>query len=92
MDRIVGAGLTAARVYDVVDAVDALYSYAIRSAIVGFSPVVWFALPGTQDPCGSHVQRTEASAADGYPAGAFEPLPTRDSAAQPAGGAALSAP
>lgn len=65
VDHLVAAGLTVVRVYDVVDALDALYAYAIQNDIVGFSPVVWLALPGTQDPGRAHVGRAEASASDG---------------------------
>jgi hypothetical protein len=91
VDRLVASGLTLPRVYEIVDALDALYAYAIQNDIVGFSPVVWLSLTEAEDPVGPHVQRKEATAAhDRYPSGAFEPR-TRDSAPQAAGGVALSA-
>ena len=90
VDRLVASGLTVARVYDVVDALDALYAYAIQNDIVGFSPVVWLALPGTDKPVGPDIEAEPITARRGYPSGAFQPS-ARGSAAGPAGGAALSA-
>ena len=90
VDQLVASGLTVARVYGVVDALDALYAYAIQNGIVGFSPVVWLALPGMEEPDGPHVEAQRAAARNSYPSGAFEP-PARGSAARRAGEAALSA-
>ena len=90
VDRLVASGLTVARVYDVVDALDALYAYAIQNDVVGFSPVVWLALPGTEEPVGPDVEPEPIAARRGYPSGAFQPS-ARGSAAGPAGDAALSA-
>jgi hypothetical protein len=90
VDRLVASGLTVARVYDVVDALDALYAYAIHNDVVGFSPVVWLALPGTEKPVGRDAEAGPIEARRGYPSGAFQPS-ARGSVAGPAGGAALSA-
>ena len=85
VDHLGASGLTVERVYDVVDALDALYAFAIQSNIVGFSPIVWLSLPTEEDPVGPHVEGTEATvAANDYPSGGFEPPPTGRSV-QPAG-------
>lgn len=90
VDRLIASGLTVARVYDVVDALDALYAYAIQNDIVGFSPVVWLALPGTEKPVRGDAEAGPTETRKGYPSGAFQPS-ARGSVAGPAGGAALSA-
>jgi hypothetical protein len=46
VDQLVASGLTIARVYAVVDALEALYAYAIETQIVGATPVVLLDLPG----------------------------------------------
>jgi len=90
VDRLVASGLTVARVYDVVDALDALYAYAIQDDIVGFSPVVWLALPGTEKPVGRDVEAEPTATRNVYPSGAFQPS-AGSSVARPAGGTALPA-
>jgi hypothetical protein len=89
VDHLVASGLTVARVYEVVEAVDALYAYAIQSDIVGFSPVVWLSLPTREDPVAPHGEGTEATVAvNSYPSGRFERPPTRRTA-EPAGTAVV---
>jgi len=46
VDQLVASGLTIRRVYAVVDALEALYVYAIENEIVGSTPVVLLQLPG----------------------------------------------
>jgi hypothetical protein len=46
VDQLVASGQTIARVYAVVDALEALYAYAIETEIVGSTPVVLLELPG----------------------------------------------
>ena len=75
--------------YEVVDALDALYTYAIQNDIVGFSPVVWLTLPGDEGRVGRHDETDPTQARHLYPSGAFEP-PFRG-AAPSLGGAALPA-
>jgi hypothetical protein len=91
VDRLVAAALPVGRVYDVVDALDALYAYAIRGDIVGFSPVVWLALPGAAEPNPGPPSTAEAMAtANGYPSGGFEPPPRSASGVEASDGAAVS--
>jgi hypothetical protein len=46
VDQLAASGQTIARVYTVVDALEALYAYAIENDIVGSTPVVLLELPG----------------------------------------------
>jgi hypothetical protein len=46
IDQLVASGLTIRRVCEVVDALEALYAYAIDNEIVGATPVVLLELPG----------------------------------------------
>ena len=45
LDQLRGSGLPPARLAAIVDALNALYAYAIRREVVGFSPVVEIELP-----------------------------------------------
>lgn len=91
VDRLVGSGLALVRVYDVVDALETLYAYAIDNDIVGHSPVVRLALPRGKDPMPPDAEGAETTAAaDDNPSGALDARP-RDGEAQSAGGAVLTA-
>lgn len=48
VDQLVASGQTIARVYAVVDALEALYAYAIETEIVGSTPVVLLQLPSAE--------------------------------------------
>jgi hypothetical protein len=54
LDQLRETGVSAARIHSVVDALHALYAYAIQRELVGFSPVVELDVPDTPD----HVPRT----------------------------------
>jgi hypothetical protein len=45
LDQLRGSGLATARIHSIVDALHALYGYAIHRDLVGFSPVVELQLP-----------------------------------------------
>ena len=60
VDQLAASGQTTARVYAVVDALEALYAYAIETEIVGSTPVVLLDLPGAA----SDATATDAPAAD----------------------------
>jgi hypothetical protein len=62
VDQLVASGQTIARVYAVVDALEALYAYAIVTEIVGSTPVAVLALPGAA-PDTTAIDESAASAA-----------------------------
>ena len=73
VDQLVAAGLPTARLYAVVDALEALYAYAIEQEVVGFSPVVGLALSGAQDLQASPA--VEHAASNGRPSAASIEVP-----------------
>jgi hypothetical protein len=49
LDQLRDTGVADARIHSVVDALHALYGYAIQRELVGFSPVVELQVPGSDD-------------------------------------------
>jgi hypothetical protein len=53
LDQLRETGVANARIHSVVDALHALYAYAIQRELVGFSPVVELQLPDSDEPPGA---------------------------------------
>jgi hypothetical protein len=70
-----GAGLAPARIVEVVDALNALYSYAIRRDLVGYSPVVELELPQAEQGVPQAVPSYANADAPPSPANTEAPQP-----------------
>jgi hypothetical protein len=75
LDQLRASGLAAARIHSVVDALHALYAYALQRDLVGFSPVVELRLPESDNgvprspPVPQPAPAPAAAAARGWTSG-----------------------
>lgn len=66
VDQLVASGSTTARVCAVVDALEALYVYAIENEIVGSTPVVMLELLGWQRSTTAIADLAASASSDGH--------------------------
>ena len=67
LDQLRETGVANARIHSVVDALHALYAYAIQRELVGFSPVVELQLPDDSDRAEHTDQPPEPAPQNGTP-------------------------
>jgi hypothetical protein len=56
LDQLLGSGISPARIHSIVDALQALYAYAIQRQLVDFSPVVQLEIPPSQNGAAPELQ------------------------------------
>jgi hypothetical protein len=74
LDQLGASGIAPARLHAIVDSLQALYAYAIKRELVGFSPVVELQLPQSENGA-THNGATHNGVPHAPPAQAPPPLP-----------------